>query len=420
MIDRRHFLQRSLAALPILPGLVRAADRDGGGGSGRALIILWMDGGMSHLDTFDGKPEASRAIRGDLGTVRTPIDGVFVSEHLARIGALLGEACLIRSITSPEGNHDRGSHFMLTGRKPSPVLAYPSTGALLAHLNEARHGVPPYVAIPDAHPFAKNGFLPAIDAPFEVEGDPARPGFAVPNLATRPGSDRALRLLDTVDRLDGAPRSESEAARDALVRQARRLSLNPENRELFSLQGEPPEVRDRYGRHTFGQSCLLARRLVEGGVGTVFVRDTGWDHHQGIARALTYGFPPKLAALDQAVPALFEDLRGRGLLDRVTVILASEFGRTPRLNPAGGRDHWSRASSVLMFGAGLGRGVVVGRTDARGEEPIEDPVSPRELFATLLHAVGSETSRILRTPDGRPVSLVEDGVAPVEAVLDRA
>jgi hypothetical protein len=378
-----------------------------------------MDGGMSHLDTLDCKPEAPPDIRGDLGIIKSSVDGVFVSQHWPRLGAMMKECSPIRSITSPEGNHDRGSHFMLTGRRPSPVLTYPSVGSVLGKMRElvTDNPIPPYIAIPDAHQYARQGFLPVANAPFELAGDPSQPDFRVRNLAPAAGMQRPMTLLEKVDRLDGGPRSESEAARDQFLAQARYLSLSPEVRALFDLQTEKPELRQRYGRHFFGQSCLLARRLVEGGVGTVLVRYTGWDHHQGINRALTYGFPPKLSALDDAIPALHEDLARRGLLESVLVLLASEFGRTPRINPAGGRDHWSRASAVLLFGAGVRRGVVAGATDARGEEPAELPVSPRDLYATLLHALGTDPAASLATPDGRPIRVLDEDATPVHQIL---
>ena len=188
-------------------------------------------------------------------------------------------------------------------------------------------------------------------------------------------------------------------------------------RERFDLAKEPAALHQRYGRHFLGQSCLLARRLVEGGVRSVFVRFKGWDHHRAIAKALTYGFPPKLEALNQALPALYRDLEERGLLETTTVLLASEFGRTPRLNPAGGRDHWSRASSALLFGAGIKRGAVLGKTDARGEEPVEDPVSPADLFHTVMAALGLDTDKIWQTPDGRPVRLIEEGAQLLRPIL---
>jgi uncharacterized protein (DUF1501 family) len=280
-----------------------------------------------------------------------------------------------------------------------------------------KRSMPAYVAVPTAPEEGKNGFLPLSCGPFEVEGDPGAGSFRVRNLAPAPEAERALGALAKLDALDGGPRSRSEASRDEFLAAARALSLDAEARRVFDLEAEATELRGRYGRHRLGQSCLLARRLVEAGVRTVLVRYEGWDHHQGIKNALTYGFPPKLQALDQALPALIDDLERRGLSERVVVLLASEFGRTPRLNPMAGRDHWPRAHSALLFGAGLRRGAVVGRTDARGEEPIERPVSPADLFATVLAALEVKLDQTLRTPDGRPVRLVEEGASPIEEAL---
>ncbi|MGK0189031.1 MAG: hypothetical protein ACI9R3_004848 [Verrucomicrobiales bacterium] len=413
-MQRRPFLT-TMSSLPFLPSLLAAApemqQRD------RALIILWMDGGMSHLDTFDGKPEAPTAIRGDLGHVESALEGVFVSEPLADLGKMMDRFTLVRSLTSPEGNHDRGSHYMLTGRRPTPVLTYPSYGSLLDHGAMSDTPIPPYVAIPDAHPYGKEGFLPVSRGPFELGAAPGKSDFKVRDLQPPVPMERAMKLLQALDAIDGAPRSASEAARDQFLAQARHLSLDPAVRSLFKVSEEAPSAHKLYGRHFLGQSCLLARRLIEGGVRTVLVRDRGWDHHQGIARALTYGFPPKLEMINQAVPALYQDLAERGLLERTTVLLASEFGRTPRLNPAGGRDHWSRASSALLFGAGLKPGTVVGKTDARGEEPAERAVSPADLFMTVLAALGFDTDKNLTTPDKRPVRVVDEEAFPIKEML---
>lgn len=416
-MKRRHFLT-GMSTLPLLPGLLSANAKMQS--SNRALILIWLDGGMSHLDTFDGKPEAPVDIRGDLVSRESSLDGVFVSEHLPKLAAGMDRCCLVRSLTSPEGNHDRGSYHVLTGHRLSPVLTHPSFGALLGHEKERladANPIPSYVAIPDAHPYARQGFLPSTRSPFELGGTPGTKGFTVRNLSPAPGTDRAMNLLETIDALDGKPRSDAEAARDDFLRQARHLSLQPEARALFDVTLEAAPAHQRYGRHTFGQSCLLARRLVEGGVRTVMIRDKGWDHHRGIAQSLTFGFPPKLDAIDQAVSALREDLERRGLDERVTVLLATEFGRTPRMNAAGGRDHWPRASSALLFGAGLKRGVVVGKTDARGEEPIERPVSPESLFHTVLRALRIETDTALAAPNGRPIPVISNGAPAIKEIL---
>lgn len=405
-----------MGALPFLPSLVSGSEFLKA--SKRSLILIWLDGGMSHIDTFDGKPEAPPDIRGDLVSKESSLEGAFVSEHMPLISKMMKDCVLVRSITSPEGNHDRGSCYMLTGRRPNPVLNYPSIGAVFGH-EAANSGdqIPPFVSIPDAHYYARQGFMPITRGPFEVGGSPGVKGFEVENLNPPKQMDRAMKLLKAIDALDGHPRSESELGRDRFLDQARFLSLDPEVRSMFDVNLEPIETRARYGRHFLGQSCLLARRLVEGGVRTAFVRYKGWDDHRGIKDALSFGYPPKLTALDQAVSALHEDLGRRGMLERTTVMVATEFGRTPRLNPSAGRDHWSRASSSLLFGAGLKKGVLVGKTDARGEAPIERPVTPADLFYTVLSALGADVETKLHTATGRPIPLIEQDMKLIKEAL---
>jgi len=379
------------------------------------LLLIWLDGGLSHIDSFDCKPEASADIRGELGSQKSAVDGVFVSEHLPELAKRLDRCALLRSVTHGEGNHDRGSHLFLTGHRPSPVLVHPALGAVLGH--EAHSVLPPYIAIPEAVQYAGPGFLSSVRSPFAVGGDPGKPDFAVRNLvSSAPDDVRRHELRAALDALDGAPRGIAEQQRDHYVKMAKRLSEDPAARQWFDLGAESSELRARYGRHRLGQSCLLARRLLQGGARTVMVTDGGWDHHQQIKTALTYGFPPKLQALDQAVSALLDDLRAQQLEDSVLVCLASEFGRTPRLNPLGGRDHWPRAQSVLLFGAGIQPGVI-GRTDSRGEEPIERAIAPSEVFATLAAALGIDQELILHTADGRPVRLIANEAQAIREVL---
>ena len=420
ILNRRRFLA-GLSSLVALPASLRSIAQ-----AGRplampmwrkpgSLLLIWLDGGLSHLDSFDCKPEASPDIRGDLGSQKCAVEGVFLSEHLPELARRLDRCALLRSVTHGEGNHDRGSHLFLTGHRPSSVLVHPALGAIVGH--ERDSVLPPYIAIPDAVPYAGAGFLPAVRNAFAVGGDPGRADFVVQDLGGQlPATRRRLDLRATLDALDGPARSVDEQQRDHCVRMARRLSEDPAARQWFDLSAEAAAMRSRYGKHRLGQSCLLARRLLQGGARTVFVNDRGWDHHQQIKSALTYGFPPKLQALDQALSALLDDLRQQQLEDSVLVCVASEFGRTPRLNPEGGRDHWPRAQSVLLFGAGIKPGVV-GRTDARGEEPSERPITPGEVYATLVAALGLDAECILHTDDGRPVRLLEDGVRPVHEIL---
>ena len=409
-LDRRSFLGQ-LAALPFAARGFAIAPTPR---RPRSLILVWLDGGMSHLDTFDCKPEASPEIRGDLSSRRTALDGVFVSEHLPRLAARFDRCALLRSVSHGEGNHDRGSHLWLTGHRPSAVLVHPALGAVHGHDEGAV--LPPYVAIPGPVDYAGAGFLPGPRGPFAVGGDPGQPGFTVRNLVPAASRSRAHELREAVDALDAGPRGKHEAERDRFVLMAKKLSGDPEARAWFDLAAEPAERREEYGRNKLGQSCLLAARLAQGGVRTVIVTDTGWDHHQQIKTAMTYGFPPKLTALDGALSALLDDLRRRELDDSVLVCVASEFGRTPRLNPSGGRDHWPRAQSVLLFGAGIRPGVV-GSTDARGEDRAERPIAPEDVFATLGAALGIDKDLVLHTADGRPVRFVAEGALPVHEVL---
>lgn len=412
-VNRRQVLC-GMGALPLFH-----FDRPGFGGmpmpKNRALIVLWLDGGLTHLDTFDCKPEAPVDIRGDIVSKKTSVDGVFFAEQLPRLGKLMNKLTLFRSITHGEGVHDRASQYLLTGHRPSPVLHHPFLGAVHA-LAGKDSNMPSLVAIPDAPTHGKQGFLAADRAPFEVGGDPGRPGFAVRNLTPRVSTEQA-RLLTKLDALDGKPKSASEKARDSFLDQARALSLDTEARAVFDLDKEKPQTRQRYGRHKMGQSCLLARRLVENGTKTVLIRDIGWDHHRDVKRALTYGFPGKFVLLDQSISALVEDLERRELSDKVLVVVASEFGRTPRLNPAGGRDHWPRSQSVLTFGAGMRRGVAIGSTDRRGEAPAEGAMSPADFHATVVAALGNDLKQTLHTADGRPIPVIERGGKPVAEAL---
>lgn len=410
MHTRRSFLA-SMAALPFAAQLQPIAVRR----RPKAMILVWLDGGMSHIDVFDGKPEASVDVRGDMRWQRLP-SGACISEHLPKLGTRLDRCALIRSLTHGEGNHDRASHYLLTGYRPSPVLVYPALGAAIAPLLGDDSPLPHYVAVPTAPAYGHSGFLPRGMGPFETGGDANAAGFRVPDLTPRADAAAIDALVDRLDGLD-APRSADERLHDQYSRRARTMAQDPAVRELFDLQREPAERRQRFGRHRLGQACLLAARLCGGGVPTVLVRDDGWDHHRGVLRALTYGFPGKLTQLDDALSALLDHLRDTGKQDDILVAVLSEFGRTPRLNPQAGRDHWPRAQSVLLSGAGIRGGAVVGSTDAKGEEPHSEACSPADLWATLLAARQLPLDQVLHTDTGRPVRLLPPDASPIAAAL---
>lgn len=408
--DRRHLLT-GMAGLPLLSAqTLSAIAKD------RALILLWLDGGLSHLDTFDGKPKATPEVRGDLKMLPTGHQDLCFAEGLPRLRKLSAELTVFRSITHGEGQHDRASNYLLTGHRPSPVLQHPSLAASYAE-PAAGSTLPAFIAIPDAPPRGGRGFLPVVRSPFELGAAPGKAGFAVRDLQADRGSQRRQRMLRQIDQLDGAPRDGREQARDSFLAQAQALSLDPEARAAFDLQREDGARRSAFGRHEIGQSLLLARRLVQGGSKAVLIRNRGWDHHRDMKRALTYGFPPLYQQLDEGISALIEDLRLHKLEDKVLFLLASEFGRTPRLNQAGGRDHWPRAQTALAFGAGMQRGAVIGRTDRNGTEPIEQAVSPADLHATCWKALGADHAHRLQSPDGRPVPRVEAGGTPIAEAL---
>jgi Protein of unknown function (DUF1501) len=343
-----------------------------------------------------------------------------VFPNLARV---MDRVTLIRSMTSPEADHDRASHHKLTGYRPSPALVYPSFGSVVSKTREEKTGMlPPYVAIPEAPIFASSGYLtPAYD-PFAVSGDPNQAGFRVRNL-TPPDKltlERLLRRREMVKSLDDfshdVPATSLTTSRDQFSERAYSLLTSTAAQAAFRINDEPDAVRDKFGRTTVGQSCLLARRLVEAGVSFVTINDRGtgqlgWDTHVQNFPTIRNNLAPPL---DKGVAALVEDLSQRGLLDSTLVIMMGEFGRTPRINPNAGRDHHGRASSLLMFGAGTPEGLVLGRTDANGDSPAEHPVTPADLAMVLYQKLGIDPETQYDAPDGRPIRLVDGGHPPRE------
>lgn len=404
---------------------LRALAAPGAAGSARATncILIWLAGGASHIDTFDPKPDAPADVRGEFKPIETAVPGVMVSEVLPNLAKVLNRVTLIRSMTSPEAEHERASHHMLTGYRPSPAQVYPSYGSVVSKWRESSRGLlPPYVAVPDAPFSSSSGYLtPAYD-PFAVSGDPNQEGFRVSNLAPpdQLTLDRLIRRRGMVKSLDvfarDVPPTPLTRSRDQFTDQAYALMTSNAAQAAFRLADEPSEVRETYGRNTFGQSCLLARRLVEAGVSFVTVNDRGagplgWDTHAQNFPTIKNTLAP---ALDRGLAALIADLGDRGLLDDTLVVMMGEFGRTPKINANGGRDHHGRANSVLMAGAGTPKGLVLGKTDARGDSPVEKPVTPADLAYVLYTKLGIDPDYKYQAPDGRPIRLVEGATPPHE------
>jgi hypothetical protein len=389
----------------------------------RNCILIWLAGGPSHLDTFDPKPDAPVGVKGEFKPIDTAVAGLKISEVFPKLAKVMDQVTLIRSMTSPEADHDRAAHHLLTGYRPSPALVYPSYGSAIAKSRELKKSaLPPYVAVPDAPLFSSSGYLtPAYD-PFAVNGDPNQAGFRVRNLTPpdRLTLDRLRRRREMVRSLDGfardVPATPLTTSRDQFSDQAYDLLTSTAAQAAFKIETEPDKVRDAFGRTPFGQSCLLARRLIEAGVSFVTLNDRGmnqlgWDTHQQNFPTIKTALAPPL---DQGVAALLADLKERGLLDNTLVVMMGEFGRTPTINKMAGRDHHGRANSIMLAGAGIPRGLVLGRTDAKGDTPVDRPVTPSDLAATVYTALGIDPNHQFETPDGRPIRLVDNGKVPRE------
>ena len=386
----------------------------------KSCILVWQAGGPSHIDTWDPKPDAPADVRGEFKSIDTAVAGVKISEVFPNLAKAMALGTVVRSMTSPEADHDRAAHHLLTGYRPSPALVYPSYGSVLSKARGFEGStMPPYVAIPDAPLFSSSGYLtPAYD-PFAVGGDPNAANFRVRDLTPpdRITLERLRRRRGMVKTLDDfardVPQTDLTASRDKFIDQAYDLITSNAAQAAFKIDKEDAKARDRYGRNPFGQACLLARRLVEAGVGFVTINDKGtgqlgWDTHLQNFPTIRSTLAPQV---DQGVSALLSDLAARGLLDTTLVVMMGEFGRTPKINQNAGRDHHGRANSIFIAGAGTPKGAVLGRTDARADSPAERPVTPPDLAATVFTLLGLDPERRFETGDAQPVRLVDKGEA---------
>lgn len=423
---RRHFLHvgllssLGLGAGDLLRWRAQAAlPANQRGGSATSCILIWLDGGPSHVDLLDPKPDAPQEIRSRFGTVPTGIPGIHFGELLPKTARQMRHIALIRSLTHELGNHDTGTRYLLTGHRPTPSLAHPSLGSVVAQQSKTTNPLPAYVAIPSdavggTTDAARSGFLPGAWSAFQVGRDPSR----VQDLHAPDHVDleRQTRRMDMLRKMDAHHRAVDTDPlgrdRDAFYEQAQRLLTSTEAKAAFDLEREPRGTREAYGNSLVGRSCLLARRLVEAGSRFITVVDTGWDMHQQIFRELPDSrFPGsgKVPALDQAYAALLNDLHERGLLESTLVVMMGEFGRTPKLNAQAGRDHWPRAGFVSLAGGGVQGGQVIGATDNHGESPVERPISPPDVACTVLRLLGINPNHELTTPSGRPIRILDQG-----------
>ena len=385
----------------------------------KACILIWMDGGPSHYETFDPKPDAPQEFRGQFDAIATKTPGVFFSQHMKRLASISDKLAVIRSIRHDQGNHGAGNHYMMTGAPPripvgcgAFVSYHPSLGSAVARECGAPPGLPAYFSIPEMSRSGGPNFLGARYAPFVVEDNPDNPNFrvrdvAIPRALTEgrfQGRKDLRKLVDRMVRIQDDAAADPVRDVDQFYDQGYQLVASKEAQKAFDIHSEAAPLRERYGRTGFGQRCLLARRLVEAGVPFITVYDGGWDHHTNLFTSFDKRMPP----WDNTVATLIEDLSDRGLLETTMVIALGEFGRTPQINKDSGRDHWSNAMSVLFAGGGTPGGQAIGATDAKGFAAIERVLSPENFVSTVYAKLGMDPNKIYYTTEGRPVHLVSD------------
>jgi hypothetical protein len=385
------------------------------------VVLVFLGGGISHHDTFDLKPEAVEEIRGKYKGISTTVPGLQVGELLPNVARIMNKVCLVRSATHENDHHETATNWVLSGRFGSPFGDYPAMGAVVAHETGFRGLLPPYVAVPKNPSFTwelgKSAFLGGRYESFKA-GDPNQKEFKVRDLSlAQPLSDasreRRQNLHKAFDGLAGQLRHNDQIATyDEFQRKAAEIVLSPEAQSAFDIEQEPARLRDTYGRTEFGQSCLLARRLVERGVRFVTVNNGGWDHHAKIFE----GLEKKVPVFDQGFAALINDLHESGLLKETLVLCMGEFGRTPKVNKDAGRDHWGRAGSLIFAGAGVQPGGVIGATDRDGAFVTDRPIRPADVCATVYDSLGIDPHKHLHMPDGRPLQILDEGT-PVQELF---
>ena len=381
-------------------------------GTAKSVIHIYLPGGMAHQESFDPKPLAPLEYRGPMKSIPTNVDGVEINENLKQIAKITDKITICRSMTHGEAAHERGTHNMFTGYRPSPALNYQNLSSVVSHEFGPRKDLPPYVCIPSQpNEFAGTGYLSSSYGPFSLGADPAQNGFKVRDLSLPTGVDdtrfnNRRRVLDTVNaHFASLEKSDNLDAMNTFYQRAYSLISSQAAREAFNIDAEDNKLRDQYGRNTAGQRMLMARRLVESGVRFVSLTYGGWDMHSGIQNAMNRQMPE----FDQAFASLISDLDARGLLDSTLVMVSSEFGRTPKINKDAGRDHWPKVFSVVLAGGGIKRGSVFGTSDPTASEPDLDPLSVADLATTVYHCLGIVADKELMSPGNRPIEIVDGG-----------
>lgn len=395
--------------------------------TGISLIYVFLKGGLSTIDTWDMKPQAPSEIRGEFNPMKTAVPGIEMCDLLPKTAAQTDKFALLRGFGHRNSDHGPADHYMLTGYHPTagfnpslmPNNQRPAVGSIVtrklsSHESASADSVPPYVCLPSMHNSAGPSYLGATCAPLVIEADPAAPDFAVPDLmppltleASRLGNRK--ELLSKVDRYQKSTETRAnQSAQSMSVFRSKAFDLmtSPGAKQAFNIHAENDKLRDEYGRNTLGQSCLMARRLVESGVRCVTVEHSNWDTHDGNFTTLKNVLLPQL---DPAMATLYRDLHDRDLLKKTIVLVTGEFGRTPRINKNAGRDHWGPSFTVAIGGGGIVGGRVIGKSDERAEKPADAPHGPEDLLATIFTQMGIDPAEEFVTPEGRPMKMVDGG-----------
>jgi hypothetical protein len=422
-VSRRGFLRLGSVAGLSLAQFLRLQSAQAAGAKKKDVncIFIFILGGMPQHDLWDYKADAPAEIRGDFKPIKSAVPGIGLTDLLPHTAKVTNRLAILRSLTHGDSDHGRGYHIMMTGFTPGPGdfnstknnNVHPSIGSMVARMAGTGGELPPYISVPC---FLRSGgpsFLGATYAPFVIEADPASPEFAVRDVVLPEGvtEERSQRRHDAMREINRFERAAEEVSKDVrsldtFYEKSHRLMTSAKAKEAFDLKREKDSLRDRYGRTSLGQCCLLGRRLVEAGCRFVTIENGHWDTHRENTKSLRDLLVP---SLDRALAALVGDLDERGLLDSTLVVLTTEFGRTPRINTMAGRDHWPNCFSIVMAGGGTKHGAVIGATDKIGAAVTDRPITPPDMAATILHALGIDPATTLYTPLGRPVELAGGG-----------
>lgn len=381
-------------------------------GTAKSVIYIFLPGGMAHQESFDPKPYAPIEYRGPMNSIATNVEGIMLNEMLPNTAKVTDKLALCRAMTHGEAAHERGTHNMFTGYKPSPALAFPSMGSVVSHEFPPKNNLPQYICIPgQPNEYAGTGYLSSSFAPFSLGSDPADGSFTVRDLKLPGGVDdgrfsRRRGILDAVnDYFVTKEKADTLDAVDTFYQRAYSLVSSQQAREAFNIAAEPDAIRDEYGRNTAGARMLLARRLVEAGSRFVTLSYGSWDMHDNI----NGGMRGQLPAFDQGFAALIRDLDRRGLLKSTLVCVASEFGRTPKINGTAGRDHWPKVFTVVMAGGGIKGGIAYGASNSTASEPEDKELTIEDWASTIYHCLGIVADKELMAPGDRPIEIVNDG-----------